>query len=68
MHGAAVFIGRDMHGGTVKDVSFKKSFQKVLYLKIVFKKILKIKKYPIVAGQHTSRSQQRACKYRLKQA
>jgi hypothetical protein len=38
MHGAAVFIGRAMHGGAAKGVSFKKSFQTVSNLKIVLKK------------------------------
>jgi hypothetical protein len=38
MYDAAGFIGRAMHGGTTKDVSFKKSFQTVLDLKIIFKK------------------------------
>jgi hypothetical protein len=37
MHGTTVFIGRAMHGGAAKGVSFKK-IQTVLDLKIVFKK------------------------------
>jgi hypothetical protein len=35
IHGAAVFIGHVMYRGAAKDVSFRKSFQRMLDLKIV---------------------------------
>jgi hypothetical protein len=46
MPGAAVFIGRVMHEGMAKSVSFfLKKFSKSVRFKNSFQKVLKIKKY-----------------------